>query len=108
VMAVSQRPGSIAALVTPYGPPAWKTIPSWYPTCPRRQPHTVVLPARRVRAHCHGAFYGRLRQQEPVAGTCCAKCNRLRPGVRSRRLAASEVSGCARGTGSTPARPAPA
>ena len=28
-MAVSQRPGSVAALVTPYVPPAWKTIPSW-------------------------------------------------------------------------------
>lgn len=29
-MAASQRPGSFASLVTPSGPPAWKTIPSWY------------------------------------------------------------------------------
>ncbi|MET0480631.1 MAG: alpha/beta hydrolase [Mycetocola sp.] len=30
VMAASQRPGALASLVTPSGPPAWKTIPSWY------------------------------------------------------------------------------
>ncbi|MEU4295567.1 alpha/beta hydrolase [Kribbella sp. NPDC026596] len=30
IMAVTQRPGALAALVTPSGPPAWKTIPSWY------------------------------------------------------------------------------
>jgi pimeloyl-ACP methyl ester carboxylesterase len=29
-MAVSQRPGALAALVTPSGEPAWKTVPSWY------------------------------------------------------------------------------
>ncbi len=29
-MAASQRPGALASLVTPSGPPAWKTIPSWY------------------------------------------------------------------------------
>jgi pimeloyl-ACP methyl ester carboxylesterase len=29
-MAASQRPGSFASLVSPSGPPAWKTIPSWY------------------------------------------------------------------------------
>jgi pimeloyl-ACP methyl ester carboxylesterase len=29
-MAASQRPGALAALVTPSGPPAWETIPSWY------------------------------------------------------------------------------
>lgn len=29
-MAASQRPGAYASLVTPSGPPAWKTIPSWY------------------------------------------------------------------------------
>ena len=29
-MASAQRPGALAALVTPSGPPAWKTIPSWY------------------------------------------------------------------------------
>lgn len=29
-MAASQRPGSFASLVTPSGPAAWHTIPSWY------------------------------------------------------------------------------
>jgi pimeloyl-ACP methyl ester carboxylesterase len=29
-LAVSQRPGALAALVTPSGPPAWESIPSWY------------------------------------------------------------------------------
>jgi pimeloyl-ACP methyl ester carboxylesterase len=29
-MAAMQRPGAFASLVTPSGPPAWKTIPSWY------------------------------------------------------------------------------
>lgn len=30
VMAATQRPGVISSLLTPSGPPAWKTIPSWY------------------------------------------------------------------------------
>ena len=30
VMAVSQRPASLVTLGEPSGPPAWKTIPSWY------------------------------------------------------------------------------
>ena len=30
VMAVSQRPASVATLGEPSGEPAWKTIPSWY------------------------------------------------------------------------------
>ncbi|MFD1931202.1 MULTISPECIES: alpha/beta fold hydrolase [Nonomuraea] len=30
VMAATQRPGALAALVTPSGPPAWKTVPSWF------------------------------------------------------------------------------
>jgi pimeloyl-ACP methyl ester carboxylesterase len=29
-MALSQRPGALATLAEPSGPPAWKTIPSWY------------------------------------------------------------------------------
>lgn len=29
-MAAGQRPGTFGALVTPSGPPAWETIPSWY------------------------------------------------------------------------------
>ena len=30
VMAATQRPGALAALVTPSGPPAWESIPSWF------------------------------------------------------------------------------
>jgi pimeloyl-ACP methyl ester carboxylesterase len=30
LMAATQRPGALAALVTPSGPPAWETVPSWY------------------------------------------------------------------------------
>ena len=30
VMAATQRPGAVASLVTPSGPPAWEAIPSWY------------------------------------------------------------------------------
>jgi pimeloyl-ACP methyl ester carboxylesterase len=30
VMAATQRPGALAALVTPSGPAAWRTKPSWY------------------------------------------------------------------------------
>ena len=29
-MALSQRPASLSTLGEPSGPPAWKTIPSWY------------------------------------------------------------------------------
>lgn len=29
-MAASQRPGALASLVTPSGPAAWVSIPSWY------------------------------------------------------------------------------
>jgi pimeloyl-ACP methyl ester carboxylesterase len=30
VMAYSQRPAALGSLVAPSGPPAWKSIPSWY------------------------------------------------------------------------------
>lgn len=30
VMAATQRPGALAALVSPSGPPAWKSVPSWF------------------------------------------------------------------------------
>ena len=29
-MAVSQRPAALATLGEPSGPPAWRTLPSWY------------------------------------------------------------------------------
>jgi pimeloyl-ACP methyl ester carboxylesterase len=37
VMAVSQRPWSGAAFGEPSGPPAWKTVPSWYLLCTEDQ-----------------------------------------------------------------------
>ena len=30
VMAAAQRPASLASLAAPSGPPAWKSVPSWY------------------------------------------------------------------------------
>jgi hypothetical protein len=30
VMAAAQRPAALSTLGEPSGPPAWKTIPSWY------------------------------------------------------------------------------
>ncbi|WP_433201047.1 alpha/beta fold hydrolase [Dactylosporangium sp. CS-047395] len=30
VMAATQRPAALISLITPSGPPAWKTVPSWY------------------------------------------------------------------------------
>jgi pimeloyl-ACP methyl ester carboxylesterase len=47
-MATSQRPGSLAALVTPSGEPAWKTIPSWYLVA--AQDHIIPPEAERAMA----------------------------------------------------------
>jgi pimeloyl-ACP methyl ester carboxylesterase len=30
LLALSQRPAALAAISEPSGPPAWKTLPSWY------------------------------------------------------------------------------
>jgi pimeloyl-ACP methyl ester carboxylesterase len=51
-MALSQRPAALAALAEPSGPPAWKTIPSWY-LIPTRD-HAIgtdVLRAMAARIH---------------------------------------------------------
>ncbi|GAB3598531.1 alpha/beta hydrolase [Kineococcus gypseus] len=54
VLATAQRPAALAALTTPSGPPAWKSIPSWYLVA--RQDRTIPPQAERVmaaRAHAH-------------------------------------------------------
>ncbi|GAA1268387.1 alpha/beta hydrolase [Planotetraspora silvatica] len=48
VMAATQRPGALAALVTPSGPPAWKSVPSWYLVA--RQDRIIPPEAERVMA----------------------------------------------------------
>jgi pimeloyl-ACP methyl ester carboxylesterase len=53
VMAAGQRPGAFAALVTPSGPPAWATIPSWYLVS--ANDHLIPPPAQREMAERAGA-----------------------------------------------------
>ncbi|WP_331769717.1 alpha/beta hydrolase (plasmid) [Embleya sp. NBC_00888] len=45
VMAATQRPANVAIPQTPSGPPAWKTIPSWYAVATNDQ----VIPAEAER-----------------------------------------------------------
>ena len=52
-MAATQRPGALAALVTPSGPPAWKTIPSWYLVA--KQDRIIPPEAERAMAERAGA-----------------------------------------------------
>jgi hypothetical protein len=51
-MSLSQRPAALATLGEPSGPPAWKTIPSWYlvPTRDRAIGSDVLL-AMAARIH---------------------------------------------------------
>lgn len=54
VMAATQRPASFAAGYEPSGPPAWKTIPTWYMVA--RQDRTIPPDAERFmakRANAH-------------------------------------------------------
>jgi pimeloyl-ACP methyl ester carboxylesterase len=54
VMAATQRPLSLLGLLTPSGPPAWKTIPSWYLVA--RNDKAIPPEAERTmaaRAHAH-------------------------------------------------------
>ncbi len=52
IMSLSQRPGALATLGEPSGPPAWKTIPSWYLVPTRdRAIGTNVLRAMAERIH---------------------------------------------------------
>ncbi|GAA1008033.1 hypothetical protein Aple_044800 [Acrocarpospora pleiomorpha] len=53
VMAATQRPGALAALVTPSGPPAWKSVPSWYLVA--RQDRIIPPEAERAMAKRAGA-----------------------------------------------------
>jgi pimeloyl-ACP methyl ester carboxylesterase len=52
-MAATQRPGALAALVTPSGEPAWKTIPSWYLVA--KQDRIIPPEAERAMAERAGA-----------------------------------------------------
>jgi pimeloyl-ACP methyl ester carboxylesterase len=52
IMSLSQRPGALATLGEPSGPPAWRTIPSWYLVPTRdRAIGTDVLLAMAERIH---------------------------------------------------------
>ncbi len=53
VMAATQRPGALAALVTPSGPPAWETIPSWLLVA--KQDRIIPPEAERAMAERAGA-----------------------------------------------------
>jgi pimeloyl-ACP methyl ester carboxylesterase len=53
VMAATQRPGALAALVTPSGAPAWSTIPSWYLVA--RQDRIIPPEAERAMAERAGS-----------------------------------------------------
>ena len=53
IMAVAQRPAALATLVEPSGPPAWKTIPSWYLVA--SSDRTIPPAAERVMAERAGA-----------------------------------------------------
>lgn len=52
-MAATQRPGALAALVSPSGPPAWEEIPSWYLVA--KQDRIIPPEAERAMAKRAGA-----------------------------------------------------
>lgn len=52
-MGDTQRPGALAALVTPSGPPAWKSTPSWYLVA--KQDRIIPPEAERAMAKRAGA-----------------------------------------------------
>jgi pimeloyl-ACP methyl ester carboxylesterase len=52
-MAATQRPGALAALITPSGPPAWESVPSWYLVA--RQDRIIPPEAERAMAARAGA-----------------------------------------------------
>ena len=54
LMAATQRPAALAALGSPSGPPAWKTVPSWYLVAGADQaipPAAQRFMAKRIGAH---------------------------------------------------------
>jgi pimeloyl-ACP methyl ester carboxylesterase len=53
VMAATQRPSSLLALLVGSGEPAWKTIPSWFLVA--RQDHTIPPEAERFMAERAGS-----------------------------------------------------
>jgi pimeloyl-ACP methyl ester carboxylesterase len=53
VMAATQRPAALSSLLAPSGPPAWKTIPSWYLVA--KQDRTIPPEAERFMAKRAGS-----------------------------------------------------
>lgn len=65
VMAASQRPASLVALTEPSGPPAWRSIPSWYLIAGKD--HTIGTANERIMAKRIGATTVELRDSSHVA-----------------------------------------
>ncbi|GIF47211.1 alpha/beta hydrolase [Asanoa ferruginea] len=53
VMAATQRPGDVHTLLEPSGPPAWRSIPTWYLVA--RNDNLIPPAAQRFMAHRAGA-----------------------------------------------------
>jgi pimeloyl-ACP methyl ester carboxylesterase len=64
VMARSQRPASLVALGEPSGPPAWKSIPSWYLVAGRD--NTIGTAAERIMARRIGATTTEIKRSSHV------------------------------------------
>ncbi|WP_432493695.1 alpha/beta fold hydrolase [Kineococcus gypseus] len=64
VMAASQRPGVLSSLLEPSGPPAWRTIPSWYVVATRDG--LIPPPAQFAMAERMGATTTRVRSSHVV------------------------------------------
>ncbi|MEV4075503.1 alpha/beta fold hydrolase [Nonomuraea fuscirosea] len=64
LMAATQRPAALAALASPSGPPAWKTIPSWYLVAGADQ--AIPPAAQRFMANRAGAHTSETREASHV------------------------------------------
>ncbi|MGW6504441.1 alpha/beta hydrolase [Nonomuraea angiospora] len=64
LMAATQRPAALAALGSPSGPPAWKTIPSWYLVAGADQ--AIPPAAQRFMAERAGAHTSEVRDASHV------------------------------------------
>ena len=64
VMAASQRPADVGTLFQPSGPPAWKTIPSWYVVASKD--NTIPPATQRFMAERAGATTVEIRSSHVV------------------------------------------
>ncbi|WP_369069407.1 alpha/beta fold hydrolase [Kineococcus terrestris] len=64
VMAATQRPGVLSSLVEPSGPPAWRSIPSWYVVATRDG--LIPVPAQFAMAERAGATTRKVRSSHVV------------------------------------------